>query len=445
MVSSIDAVERTHETMAVRQPSAGRPGHRLGIMLATTMGVVALILFFSPNFQPATMRTSPLGSDFFQEWIGGRIWLSEHRSQLYDASYYQKIQHDSQTTGFDWPADQYYPMVYPPFYYLLVSPLATLEYHRATMVWLMILGAIAAATVFVFTHYFEPATNHWGKCLLALVTFYPFLISLNMGQKSVLLLLILCLTYLLLFHQRKFLAGAVFGLIAFKPHLGLLIGLVMLLKGQWRFVAGSTATLSLLAALSGIAGPDLCRDYFWQCLSMTHYSQHGGYRLYDAQNLAGVVELMIGGPSSTAWLIWSLLTGMVVALSWRALPGHLDFRSRRFALQYSGLVIATILLSPHFYTYDLTILLLPLALMVFAAGPLAVKTWSTESTLPRAAGSRWMGVLCGAIFVGCGVTSGIAESYHVQPVTFLLIAALAGIAHISSRSHRFFSASTTQP
>jgi len=45
------------------------------------------------------------------------------------------------------------------------------------------------------------------------------------------------------------------------------------------------------------------------------------------------------------------------------LKGPLRTTSARFPLQFAGITIATVLLSPHLFTYDLTLLLLPMALI----------------------------------------------------------------------------------
>lgn len=403
---------------------------RVSLFFGTAIAIALLILNCSPNFDSSAERTAPLGSDFLQEWTGGNIWLSNQRSRLYDTAHFQQVQHDPALTGFTWSADKSYPMVYPPFYYMLVSPLSTIPYRYASYIWVLTLGLVAGATLMCFTAFFEPARRHWGKCILALFAFYPLLLSLNMAQKSIVLLLILCLTYVLLYHRRRFAAGAIFGLIAFKPHLGILIGLVMLLKGQWRFVAGCATTVAVLIGLSFVAGPELCRDYFWQCLAMSDYSQTSGYQLSDAHHLAGAIGLMTGENWLSGRIVWVALTFFVIAMTVFAFRGPIDFQSRSFALQFSFLVIATILLSPHFYTYDLTIVLLPIALIVFSLLPAASKSWSPDQISIKDKYRKSLFLLCALLFVGTGLAAGFAENFHIQPTTVVLLAMLFCLAKL---------------
>ena len=372
-------------------------------------GIVAALLFCSPNYDFSKVdRLTPLGSDFLQEWTGGYIWASESRSELYSAEHFQAIQHDASIVGFNWPESQYYPMVYPPFYYLLLSPLAILPYWVAVIIWMSILAAISGSTIWMWCKYYPPAHAHWGKCLFATIAFFPFLMSLNTAHKSVVLLFVLCASYLLLRKKRPFQAGLTFGLIAFKPHLGILIGVAMLLKRQWNFVAGCLASVSLLVGLSFLAGADLCQDYFWQCLSMSDYSNNGGYLFAESHNLVGAIGLTFGPGSLLGKIVcFSLALGIITGIT-ISLRGGIDTSSQKFAFQFSILVLATILLSPHFYIYDLTIVLLPLGLIAFQLAG-RFKEW------------RLLAWLCVGLFAISGVSTMIAERIHVQPTILIML------------------------
>lgn len=200
-----------------------------------------------------------------------------------------------------------------------------------------------------------------------------------MGQKSGLLLLILSATYILLRQQRPLSAGLVFGLIAFKPHLGLLIGIAMLLKGQWRFVGGSAITVSSLVGICFLTGPDLCMDYFQQCIGSGDYTNSGGYALEEAQSLHAVCHLAFDSFSPKLAVSIAAILGLgVIVLLQRILRGALETESQLFGLQFASLVVATVLISPHFYQYDLTILLLPLMIV----WSILSGAWNDGSNIP---------------------------------------------------------------
>ena len=397
------------------------------VILASVFGLVALFLLFSPNFQSQQIeRLTPLGSDFLQEWTGGYVWLN-HRDELYEAKRFVAVQHDTAIIGFQWPAEQFYPMVYPPFYYMLISPLSLLPYQGALVIWMFAIGAAIAVTLWMLTRYHPQAGNHWRKCLAATLVFYPLLMSLNTAHKSAFLLLILTATYLLLYHRRPFAAGLAFGLIAFKPHLGLVIGFAMLAKRQWRFVAGCAATVSALLLLSLIAGWDLCQDYFWQCISMSDYISTSGYQLAESHSLVGATALMFGSDSAMTKVLFRMLAILIVAIVGFGLRGKMDTTSYRFAMQFSLLLVATVLLSPHFYVYDLTIMLLPIGLIALNFSTRKESTDSKVKKLSEKSPEFLIGTAI-LLFVIAGLSASVASSLSFQPTLPILFLMAIGLA-----------------
>ncbi len=252
-----------------------------------------------------------------------------------------------------------------------------------------------------------------------------------MGQKSGLLLLILSATYILLRQQRPLSAGLVFGLIAFKPHLGLLIGIAMLLKGQWRFVGGSAITVSSLVGICFLTGPDLCMDYFQQCIGSGDYTNSGGYALEEAQSLHAVCHLAFDSFSPKLAVSIAAILGLgVIVLLQRILRGALETESQLFGLQFASLVVVTVLISPHFYQYDLTILLLPLMIV----WSILSGAWNDGSNIPLTEPNRrWLLGMTLALFFGATAFAGIAAATHIQPCTLILLGLLVTVWHTRRR------------
>lgn len=387
---------------------------------------VALIACFSPNFDVTHFeRSSPLGSDFLQEYVGATILNSEESAKLYDPEHSNAVQHNPAIVGFRFPEANYYPMVYPPFYYWLLRPLAYFPYVVAMRIWMACLAACLALQAWAVARYFSPARSFAVFLPIAAIGFAPVLVSLTMAHKSVVLLLILTGTYLFLYHERKFTAGLVFGLIAFKPHLAVLFGCAMLWKRQWRFVGGAATTVSLLVLLCGAAGIDISVDYFKQCVGMGDYLATGGYRLGEAHGLSGVMRLMLSDIAPAmikpATLALSALTALLALLTLR---GELDTRSETFSLQFSNLVLATILLSPHFYFYDLTIIWLPMVLLATSL----VGSWKTKSLRWAASARNRLLLLLLGLFGLSGWFTEFADATRVQlslPLLLTLMFVLA--------------------
>ena len=401
--------------------------------------LVGFVVCTSPNFDTTqTVRESPLGSDFLQDWVGAKIITSADRELLYDSVHFQALQHDPNVVGFHWPSERYYPMVYPPFFYSLLRPLANMPYQSAIWCWMLLLSTGLGATL-TLVKGFAPARKYFVGFAIASLLFAPLLFSLNMAHKSVLLLLIFTATYIQLYRGKHFSAGLTFGLLAFKPHLAVLVGIALLLKRQWSFVFGSALTVSLLLLLSWACGSDLCHDYIQQALAMGSYTQHGGYQLSEAVNLNAAAELLAGDGVLAASMTWTVSLAILAAL-WLSLSGPLQTKSKRFAAQFSMLMLAVPLLSPHFYIYDLTIMLLPLLLLVLiAAGtPWEEFDWqgrqcNSPSKLVRKANPlvaflsapRTVIYTIAAFYFLAAFFSKIAATTSFQPASFLLLLLVA--------------------
>lgn len=321
--------------------------------------VFAGMLAFQPNYAwKDGTRTAPYGSDFLQEWIGGRIVLSGESSRLYDWDYATALQHNPDVVGYSRGGDGFYPMVYPPYWYIACAPFVVIPLKWAAPLWLGFLTAVW----FFGIRWLMRADGKLGKAIgrapqLAVIC-GPLLLSYGLGQKAGLITLTLLVTAVLLEHRRILTAGLVFGLLAFKPHMALLMGIPLALRFGTRFVIGSTTTLVAALLLTVAVDPALLGHYIQVAMENAsgNYSAHAGYRLDDAHNWAGFWNRLfgVGETSRTLTAIWSLATVGVVAF----------IAARRFGKavttsEWTVFTCGLILASPHFYGYDLAILLLP--------------------------------------------------------------------------------------
>ena len=357
----------------IMRPSTSRFGLRQawGPMLVALV-VLGVLLGFSPNWKSSDqVRTDPLGGDFLQEWIGGRIILDGNYDALYTDGVFRPMQHDHQLLGFQWDADRYFPMVYPPFHYVQTAGLARLSYPVAATLWLCLL--VLALSVVLMILRSLVGGKSW---VLLIVLATPLLVSLNMGQKSVLLLLIFSCAYALLKMDRPLIAGALFALATFKPHFVIVIGLIMLLQRQWLFVGGcSLVVLSQLISCA-ILGPVVCQDYINVCIGMGDFLETSGYRLEKGFSLWGGWQMILGHPFVVKMATILSSATVLSVLVFFARPWRKPEKGREIRL-YLAALMATPLIAPHFYDYDLTILLLPASLFV------ASYTTDTRSPLTK--------------------------------------------------------------
>jgi glycosyl transferase family 87 len=127
----------------------------------------------------------------------------------------------------------------PPFYAILLKPLAALPYRVA---WAIFFWATLASILWFVIRF--------SKECPALPIFASLSIPLMNGQDTPFLLVILGAAILLFRRNRDFAAGLVLSLCALKFHLFLFLALLLVMKRRWRAIKGGACGLAVLALLS---------------------------------------------------------------------------------------------------------------------------------------------------------------------------------------------------
>jgi len=338
----------------------------------------AVTLWSSPNFEWGTeLGSTPYGADFLQEWVGARMILTGHSTELYHLETFQAWQHDPSVVGFSWDSDQFYPAVYPPIHYTFYTLLACIPYRIAAVVWIALLWAAVLASARLITDIAansfspdvrdqQPIRNRLRYIWLALVFFPPVHFSIILGQKSVLWLLVLCGVCRLLQLRRDLPAGCLFAIVAVKPTLFFLLPLMMLRHGRFRFCTGIALGVLSLLGLGTLSIPwETWSEYFNAIGDPTAYANNYGYRLDWSCNVIAIANALPSG--LVAWGKFALCVPIAIyvglcVFQYRMNPTSSEF----FLVAFAG----TALLSPHAYHYDLCLLMLPI-LWAFAERPQA--------------------------------------------------------------------------
>jgi hypothetical protein len=196
------------------------------LMLAGS--VIALAFLFLTATGTADALGRPLGTDFSSFWTAGRMALAGKAAAAYDWTVLAAFQRE--THG----VEGFVPWSYPPMFLLVAAALAVLPYVPALLVW-QAAGAAAALTVF---RRILP-----GRRALLLATAFPaVLVCLGHGQTGFLTAALLAGGVLAL-QRREVFAGVLFGLLAYKPQLGVLLPFVLAAGGYWRAFASAAATV----------------------------------------------------------------------------------------------------------------------------------------------------------------------------------------------------------
>lgn len=250
------------------------------------------------------------------------------------------------------------PFVYPAGMALPYALLAALPYgvaaalHATLMAGLLLLATVLWADI-------VGLPRRWA--VLGALAWAPAAAGVASGQNSSVALLLVVLTTGALVRQRDAVAGALTGLLAYKPQLAAPIAGVLLLRGRWTALVGVAGMLGVQYVLGVVAtGGRLDWPAGW-IESVQAYQEAdllaNGWQAISLPGLAARLALATG-------IGWLPLVGYGVAaaiIAW-CLPAL-----RRAAWPEAIALAAALglLISPHAWVYDAT-LLLP-ALGVIAA------------------------------------------------------------------------------
>jgi hypothetical protein len=165
---------------------------------------------------------------------------------------------------------------------------------------------------------------------------------------------------LLLLQERPIVAGILFGLLAYKPQLGLLLPLVLLADRRWAAFVAATVTVLATSSLSYVVfGAEIWRAFLESVtLTRTLVLEQGAMGWEKMQSTFGAARMLGAGiePAYAVQAIVSLGVTIAVLLIWR--------RPVEMPLKNAALVTGTLLVTPYAFDYDMTLLALPIAWLV---------------------------------------------------------------------------------
>lgn len=255
------------------------------------------------------------------------------------------------------PVENRFPPVYGPQVALLLLPLSLLSYVPAMMLWLGITIALYAACVIaVWRRQAALRQQKWLVTMLALGG-VGLHFTLSFGQISPIGLACVTALWLALRRGRMFAAGLAVGALAYKPPLGIVAACVFVAAGEWRVVAGAVASIvAQIGAALAYWGPSVFGGYLsaLRKLPAVMDAMEPDKDLMHSWR-AMFVHLGLAGSTATALaIVTSGFTIAAIIVLWR--------RKGPLELRYAALIVATLMVNPHTYAYDL--LLLAPALLV---------------------------------------------------------------------------------
>ena len=243
---------------------------------------------------------------------------------------------------------------------------------------------------------------------LAAAAFPAMFVLWRYGQLSAVSLLCMVAAARLSAGGRSLVAGLALGCLAYKPNLLVAPGLVFLVVGEWRLLAGTAAGagLQVVISIAGVGWPVYAgylgvlatiakHPEIVQIFPAESHSIAGQLRMWSAPSTVVMAGTLIG-LAGTVWLASQV---------WRATS---DPRPR-----WAALALAALIASPHLLTYDLLLLAVPLTLMADwrweASGRPPVEGWLAAllllyfGAMPGTTLARMYGVQCSTIGMALGL------------------------------------------
>ena len=301
-------------------------------------GFCAVWIAFGSRILPSA-RTH----DFLNLYTGGSLALDGNFAHTHDVDVQL-----ARERRFVPQTDALRPFVRPPFYALMLAPIALLPHPVAFNVWILIQSALLIGC-------WIWAWRRFGADALVFAALsLPAPLGIASGQDCVQLLVLFIIAYELTSRGKLAAGGAALALMLIKFHLILLWPVALLITRRWRMLAGFCA----VAAAEGML-----------CLALGGME---GVRTYVAllQNknldyLSPSKELMINFQGLTENLGISSTTGAAAVMALIFILFVAAVRSAPLWRLFAATATASLLIAPHVYAYDATLLLLPLWLTIF--------------------------------------------------------------------------------
>jgi hypothetical protein len=280
--------------------------------------------------------------DFFNYYAGARMLGSPH---FYAEA--EQFERESKIA----PAGVPFVVSHPSYEYLPFLPISRLPFHAAFLVW----TGVNLALIVLLTKLLPlPATFSINRFLPAalLLMFFPVINTLEYGQDTILLTVLIASAFVFLLHRQEVAAGIMLGCGVFRFHDVLIILALFMLWKARKFVVGFLVSSGVCLTISLLTvGVREQTVGYWHLLTSIKSADRSV--LLAMPNLLGLAHGLRLPLSFVPPLALVILT-----LAWWIGKNH-------GAPQRCLLAISIMcLLTPHLYLYDLTAITIP-ALMLF--------------------------------------------------------------------------------
>jgi len=352
------------QTLAFLRDAAWLDGSRAvnycRILAAITF--VAILSWIALSRNGLDPSGKPLGTDFLSFWAASKLALSGRPEAVYNVA----AHFAEQRSTFAGAPIRYSAFFYPPVYLLLCMPLAMLPYLASVSLWL-------AATGYAYWRVVREFLGEIGTALWLPILAFPAVVS-NIGHgQNAFLTTALMGGGVLAMRKHQVLAGICFGALIFKPHLGILIPVMLIASGRWKAVFAAACTAcTLLAASVAVLGSETWRA-FLHALPLARQALE--------QEMVGSAKMESVFAAIRLWhgdLVTAYALQGIAGAAACVLLVMLARREPKNGAEGPALIAATFLTSPFLLDYDLTLLAIPLAWVFSQAQRAGFLSWQAS-------------------------------------------------------------------
>lgn len=304
-------------------------------LLGLTAGGLLLTYILTANGH-LDAENHALGRDFVNAWTSGRLQREGRVLSIFDPPAFLA----AERRLFD-PRLPFHFWSYPPPTLFMTAWLGWTPYIPGLVAWT--LAGFVALVPAVFAFLDQPLDR-------ALVLVSPAVaVNIGLGQNGAFTAALL-LGGLTLMRNRPALAGVLFGLLLFKPQIGLLLPIAVLAERRWTTLWAAAATgvgLCLLSVL--VYGVEAWTAFFQYAVPMQRTMlEHGRGPFLTMMPSPYIAARLLHWPAAQALRAQAPFTLLAAALVWIAYR-----RPGGWRLKAAVLCTATFIASPQAFNYDL--------------------------------------------------------------------------------------------
>jgi hypothetical protein len=331
---------------------------RLKIFFERWWAVLALVVLLPVYYGIAVnneRNVDYVNNGFFTFWLSGRMeWTGEHP---YSSTEWVNGHH---TNGAVWIPNKIFP--YPLPLALLTAPLGFFPIEQAYILWDMLAQVLIALCILWLARRWEGLNRQAYAIFVLVATVLNGNVFLGLMTGTIAALFVVFLTVSLYFMEtrRPLLAGIALAGLALKPPLltvVALIGIWLLFRRNWKAIGGI-----VLGGL-GLLVIGLIQDPLWVPKFLGAGESLLGMRLGHQPTILSYTRLACSANMTCAFVAYIL-----VALALVALFAFLIWKKRETLSPmtvFSAAIALGVLLPPYIWSYDYTLLIIPLCFVVF--------------------------------------------------------------------------------